>query len=341
MESLKKIFDKFKRGPQEIVGLDLQKTGIPAVRLSKDVNGPVVMAVDVLPGMESPGDTDVKAPRPLKLPSRLKAKHAALCVSSRMAVIKLITFPGEFTTEQEDKMIQGLGLEKPENYRISYKIVVEGRGRAESKVVVAALPEDEAALAPRWLPSGTPVPFSIEIYDLAVMSAFLNGSGAGKDRGTGLIHFGVDWSTLGIFNKGILGLVRRFPTGLQTLNAKVMDSLGVDEETAMGIVSDGAFDISQVVSEVVAPLAKQVIVSRDFVERRENCKLDTLFLSGAMAKSNDVVNEIRSAMNLDPQEWNPFEGLNMADGALPGNLAGEPWRFAAALGAGLATFEET
>ncbi len=342
MGSLTTMFERFKRGPQDIVGLDIQPSAVTAVRMIRTPDGGAsVQAADLLPGIAFPDNPDDKSVPALTLPAKLKAKYAALCLSSRAAIVKLISFPGEFTPEQEEKAVQGLGLNNPDNYRISYKITAAGRGKAESKVLMAALPEAESCRLPKLLPSGVPAPFSLEISDLAMMTAFLNTPNSGKEHASAILHFGMDTCTLGIFNKGALALIRRFPVGAQTLIAKVMESLGVNEEVAQGIVSDGAFDISQAVSEVIAPLAKQMKVSRDFVERREDCKIATLSFSGSLAKSNDVVNEIRSEINIEPKEWNPLEGATVADGAVPEELAKEPWRLAAALGAGQAVFEET
>jgi Tfp pilus assembly PilM family ATPase len=332
---------KKKRGPQEILGLDIGKSTVCALRLARageDVFR--VLATDVLSYGGLAPEGEGKAPDPLTLPARLKTKYAAIGLNSPRAASKLVSFPGAMNEEQEGHLVQALGLDNPDDYRISFKILAEGRGKIESKALVAALPEAEAAVAVRLLPSGTPAPYSLEISDLAALSAFLHGPGADREKAMGVFHFDSEVSTLAFFNKGILALIRRFPVGADSLKNKVMESLGVDENTAQGILADASFDISQAVGEIVTPLAKQAIVSRDFVERRENCRVEAFWLSGPLSQANDVAAEIKNALNIAPQPWNPLEGRDLAEGAVPDQYAGEEWRFAAALGAGLAAFEE-
>jgi Tfp pilus assembly PilM family ATPase len=76
------------------------------------------------------------------------------------------------------------------------------------------------------------------------------------------------------------------------------------------------------------------------VERRENCHIRKLFVSGGVTGARDWQNEIRSAVGVAPETWNPFAGLQMAADALPQRLAGTESRFVAATGAALAALGE-
>jgi Tfp pilus assembly PilM family ATPase len=279
---------------------------------------------------------------PLSLPPKLRAKYACIAVTGESAIIKLLSFPGRFDESAEAKVVENMGLESPENYRISFKVINEGHGKAEARVLTVALPETEAASSIMLFPTGAPAPFSLEISGLATMSAFLRSCGEEhKENAVGVIDFGDRTTSFGLFNKNYLALVRRFPVGAHTVLGKVQETLGVDLDTAQGIISDGSFDISQSVSEVMEPLIKQLIVSRDFVERRENCQLSKLYVSGALVVSRDLTDEMRSSVGVEIAPWNPFQGLTVAQGALPESFAGQEWKFSAAAGACIATFEET
>ena len=94
-------------------------------------------------------------------------------------------------------------------------------------------------------------------------------------------------------------------------------------------------DISQSVHELASPFLRQLSISRDFVERQENCKISRAYLSGGMAMIWNWVKELREAMGLEVQTWDPFQGLALAPGAYPEALAGQQPRFAAAVGAAL------
>jgi Tfp pilus assembly PilM family ATPase len=346
IDSLKEFTSRLKkkRMPTDVVGLDLTGAGINAVRMRKSDTEISVIAIDTVAtaaaGSDSAGDSEGEV-TPLSLPPKLKARYAAFAALGETCIVKFLSFPGRFDEAAEAKVVENLGLDDPNKYRVSYKLVSDPQAK-EAKVLAVALPEQEAAGIPLLLPTGLPAPYSLEIAGLATMTAFLHFLGdKAKEDAVGIIDFGTNVSSFALFNKGTIALVRRFNFGTSALLNKVRETLGVDIETAEGIIADGAFDISQAVSEVMEPIVKQVVVSRDFVERRENCRISKMYVSGALIVSRDAIEEIRSSMGLTVETWNPFEGLTMSSGALPENLAGQEWRFAAAVGACLATFEET
>jgi Tfp pilus assembly PilM family ATPase len=336
-DALKELVVRFKKkhAPTDVVGLDLTLTGINAVRMRYTETEISVLAADVIP--LPPPAAEVTS---LALPPRFKARYASFAAAGETCIVKLLSFPGHFDEAAEAKVTENLGLDDPNKYRISYKLVTEPQAK-EARVLAVALPEDEAVSIPMLLPTGLPAPFSIEISGLAAMTAFLHFLGdKAKEDAVGVIDFGVSTSSFALFNKGVIALVRRFNFGSNALLNKVRETLGVDMDTAEGILADGAFDISQSVSEVMEPIAKQLVVSRDFVERRENCRISKVYVSGALTVSRDSIEEIHSSMGVPVETWNPFEGLTVAQDALPENLAGQEWRFSAAAGACLATFEE-
>lgn len=344
MKSSKDFFAGFKHGPQDVVGIDLDESETRVVRLRKGSPQPTVVGAEILPTVASASpssESESANVQPLSIPAKLRSKYAALAMPGNDAIVKLLSFPGQFDADAEQKVVQNLGLSDPDKYRISYKLLSEGHGRGESRVLAVALSEPEARKPPRLLPSGTPAPFSIEVSGLAVMTAFLNGpAAAGKDGALGILDLGSNTSTFAIFNKRQLALVRRFSVGSNSIVVKVQESLGVDHETAVGIMTDGAFDISQSIEEVMEPLVKQLIVSRDFVERRENCRVGGLYLMGNFGASKDLHSEMKSALGIEIGEWNPFDGLSFTPEVIPEAAQGKEWRFAAAIGACLAVLEE-
>jgi Tfp pilus assembly PilM family ATPase len=344
MSSLGQMLERFKPKPADVVGIDIGSTGTKVVRLQKhgteitlaaaEILGPVALA-----GKAAPAPEAVPA---LNLPARLRGRYGALALTADTAVVKILTFPGPFDDKAEEKVVESMGVENPDAYRIAYKVVSEGHGRSESRVLAVAMPDELARLAPRLLPSGWPVPFSTEVSALAALSAFLHAQGERNgEQAVGVFEFGAAISTLAIFNKRLLTLIRRFSIGTYSLIAKVRERLGVDEETARNIMADGSFDISQPVNEVLEPLVKQLIVSRDFVERRENCRIARIYVSGGLALASHAMDEIRASMEVEVVGWNPLEGVRVAKGALPDGLSGREWQLAGAVGAALAILEET
>ena len=276
----------------------------------------------------------------IPLPPRLKAPYTSLAVTGPTATVKLLSIPGRFDGSAEDRLVQSLGLHDPSEYRISYKVITEGHGRSESRVLAAALPNAEAEEALSLFPYGLPAPFSLELAGLADMSAFLAGPGAKHtSEAVGALHFGLNTTTFCLFCNAQPALIRRFDFGTASILERVQHRLGVDMETAEGILCDGSFDISQVISEVMAPVIKQLVVSRGFVERRENCSVAALYAGGALVQSRDALREIREAMDMDVQGWDPLDYVNPTKDAVPDELADQGWRFSAAIGAAIASLE--
>ncbi len=362
--NIKELLDKFKRKPNDVVGIDIGSTSIKIVRMKKiSETETIITAVDVIPppviqvteplapaaapvGKKEQTDTVAALPTfnvtPIELPARIRGKYAAFTVTGNSAVVKLVSLPGAFDAAAEEKVISSLGLDDPNLYRIGYKILVEGHGKNETKVLAVALPERDAIIAPMLTPAGLPAPFSIEVAGLATLTSFMTTAAIQHaEEAIGVLEFETTTTTYAIFNKGVLSLIRRFDFGTATIIEKVQEALGVDQETAQGIIADGAFDISQAISDVMDPFIKQLTVSKDFIERRENCHVLKMYIAGGLVVSRDAIAELNSAMGIEILTWNPFAGLNMAPDAMDEKFKGQEWRFAAALGACLATFEET
>jgi Tfp pilus assembly PilM family ATPase len=156
----------------------------------------------------------------------------------------------------------------------------------------------------------------------------------------GLIECGCRVTLLALFNKGSLCLVRKFNMGGEALVGRIQKQMDVAREVAEGIVSDGSFDISQAVQDVIDPFLRQLSISKDFVERREGCHISSLHVSGGMGLSRYWVERIRAAAGVEVLPWNPMSNLQVAEGAIPEQVVGQEARLAAAVGVAAGAFEE-
>jgi len=345
LAKLKDLFKRLNRGPTELVAIDVGTSGIKAVRMRKTAGGAEVSGADILPMPQAESadeeETEVATPQ-LSLPPELKARHAVLCTTAADSIVKLLSFPGAFNEQTEAQIVTSLGIEDEDAFRVGYEVVMMGQGRSESVVLAVAMPNAAARAPLALVASGLPVPYSVEISGLCAMNAFLAGPGA-ETMGefVGAIEFGATVSFFALFKEGRLVLIRKFNFGMDPLIAKVRDLLTVDTETARNILTDGSFDLSQPIGEIMQPFIKQLVISRDFVERRYNGSVTQLFLSGGAVGSQDWVTELQNAFGLDVNIWNPFDVVSVDDSVDLGRFAGQESRFAAAIGAGLATFEDT
>lgn len=332
---------KLDRTPRDVVGIDFGSSNIKCVRLRRQNQTLILESAAFLPPFHMPADPDpAYIPPPLSLPRSLLAPYCALVVPSELAVLKILTFPGEFTSETENQIVSHMGLDKPDEYRINYKVLQYGTPRSESRVLAGAYPDRFAAVLPRLFPSGPPAPFSLEIAGLASLSALLSLPDGGFGAGVvGSLEIETHSSVFAVFHRGLLVLIRKFNFGIDSLLSAIRQGLDVSPQIAYNLLSTGSIDVSQWTAGMVQPFVKQLLVSRDFVERRENATLSRLFVCGAGARLAPIRKEIQQAFDMELREWNPLDGLTLSPHALSEEVQGEEGRLAAAVGAARAVLE--
>ena len=238
------IFDqlimRLKKGPQDIVGVDFDPAGVRCVRVKKTNGALTVTAADILPPLPAGSESG----RPFSLPNHLAARHVAICIPGEDAVVKLLNLPGQLEGDVQTQIKEHMGIEQ-EEYRIGYRIISQGHGRTETKLLTVAIPDAEAHAACGLFPSGWPAPISVEISGLAALTAFARGPLlAYQDQSVGVLEQRPRATLVAFFNKKELALIRKFDAGHFDLLDRIQKKLGVDQATAENIVADGSFDVS-------------------------------------------------------------------------------------------------
>ncbi len=346
MPNLNQIIEKFARRPKDVVALDCVSDALRVVRMRRQADKIVLVGADVLPPSMHLGEQpltaeDIDGIRAPALPPRLRGRYASLALSGRHAVIKLLRLPGSFDASDQEQVASKMGLEDPENYRVAARPLSAAIGRGEARALAVALPEIEAQALLCLTPSGLPAPYALTVSELAVVDAFLHGPGAtSPEQAMGMIHFDQDRSIFALFNRGVLSQLRTFGFGLAAILHRICSTLGIDRDTAEGIVADGAFEISHLAAEELRMITKQLVICRDFMERSENCQLGQLHLSGAAALVNQFSTGIQTGMNL--VEWKVLAPwVDDEVSVLPEALAGKAWCLAAGVGACLRILEKS
>jgi hypothetical protein len=328
-----------RKSPSDIVTIDLGTTGLKVVRIKRAKDGLTAIGVDILPPITFAGQDAGTKPK-LELPKTLLTNYAALTLGAESAVVRILSLPpkAEQPTEEQVREQVGLGPE----FRVSFAVVSVPRPKAETKLLVVGVPEKDAQAVLSMVAVGVPAPFSLEAAGLPALTAYLKGPGVQHTQDAiGVVEAGARLTFLALFQKETLVLVRKFDFGGDALVAKVQQQLGVDRDTAQGIISDGSFDISQPVHDVMDPFLRQLTISKDFVERREDCHISRIYVSGGPSLSQYWTDAIQNAAGVEVMRWNPFDSLRLAEGAYPANLQGQQTRFATAIGAGLGVFHES
>lgn len=331
-----------KKVPQDLVALDFGASGLKAVRV-KRINGvPTIMAVDILPAVRIDDllSEESRKPTRMNLPKTLLTNYAAVTYSGDRALIRVVSMPGhsDDPAETEQALREHIGLDK--SFRVAH-IPTSAAKTKEMRVLAVALPNADAEAVLSQVGVGAPSPYSLELSGLAAMHGCLMGPAAQSDtEAICVIECGAQVSVMAIFNKGTLVLARKLEVGGHSVVAHIQKQFGVDAEMAQSILTQGAFDISGSIKQVIEPFARQLTISRDFVERQENCRISGIFMSGGMCLSSGWVEQIERAAGMPARMWDPFAGHAMAPGALPERLQGQQARFAAAMGAVLGGMEQ-
>jgi len=332
----------FQRGYTDVVGVDVGGTATKAVRLKRTKDGVFhLLAADFLPRAVLPDGAEGAAVpvAPLQLPKPLRARYVALALSSPATVIKLLTFPAHSDKSKDSQVSDLLGLGNAAEYRMAYESVAESR--SESKVLAVAMPDRIAHAACGFFPAGKPAPCSLEFSGLCSLTAYTRGPGKeNRDQCVAVMDFGAYITTVAFFNKDALCLIRKFDFGASGILKRLEENLGVETDVAVGILTDGSFDITHVVHQAMESFLQQVAISVDFVERRENSRVSKLFVCGGVSGMRSWGQEIQKKLGLEPVYWDPFKGLPAKPGALPARLKGQEPRFSAAVGAALAVIGE-
>lgn len=334
--------DQTRKSPQDLVALDLGTSGIKAVRI-KRLNGVLtLMGADVLPPISVEGsDGSGRDKRKLQLPPALLANYAALAFSGHKAVVRVITLPGhaENPEETEKAIRDHVGLDQ--SFRVASVASPLPKSKNETRMLALAIPEADAESVLSLVAEGAPAPFSLEVSGVAALNAALMGPVSKHPTDAVIaIECGAQISMLAVFNRGVLVLARKLEVGGQTLIQHIQRQFSVDADMAMSILSQGAIDISGSVKQVIDPFLRQLTISRDFVERQENCRIHAAYISGGMSLTESWTREISRATGMKIQSWNPFEGLSQQPGAFPDRLKGQESRFAAAMGAAFGVLKE-
>ena len=336
MKKAADLLRMFNRGYTDMLGLDVAGSGLKAVRLRRTNRVTSVVAVDILPSVAGAPVTDPV--QPVQVPKALRARYVALATSAPGTIVKLLTFPAHSEKSTEAHVSELMGLGDNVDFRLAYEALSESR--TEVKILAVAMPVQTVHGLCGLFPVGIPAPCSIEISGLASMTAYARGPGkAHKDDCTAVVDFGMTSTLVAFFQKGTMVLVRKFDVGTSTILKRLQDGLGVDAEVALGILNDGSFDISQIVHQSMESFLQQLIISWDFVERRENVHIARLYACGGGTSLRSWAHEMQGATGQEPVFWNPFEGL-ATTGPVLEKWKGQEQRFAAALGVALAMIGE-
>jgi Tfp pilus assembly PilM family ATPase len=322
--------------------LDVGGVTTRVVRVKRLGNSINLVAAELLPHVELPsvaaGDVHVA---PLRLPKLLRAPYASVAVTSSHAGIRLLSIPASAESLAGLNFAffsESMGLPEGEEHRIGYEVLAtEGR---EQSVLAVALPLMQARWALALLPQGIPAPCSLQAGGAAVLNCFAYELAAHHgDVPAIFVQVGNDVTDVAAFFKGRLVLYRQCMMGSQSIVKTVQERFNIEEELVPGVLEDDLIDASQPIAAAIEPFLRQLVLVREFVERKRVCRIEKILLCGAVLGAKHWNAQIAKTMGLTPETWNPLATLPCAPDALSERVKGMESRFATAVGAALAVLE--
>ena len=330
---IKKVVNKDRstRQQTDLIGVDFSTTATKIVRLKQSKGGLSLVGLDVLPAIDF-SDTAKR----LELPRNMTTYYGCLAYTAPAAIVRMVNTQlaaGE-EAPSETKLRELLNV--TEDYRASAQLIKRGSGRQDSSLLAAAIPDDDARFLTSMFPSGPPAPASLEVAGLAFVSAFLNARGEEcEDQTVCLIEAGETISNFVFLNKGNIALVGKTPFGAGSLRKKLAEDLGVDDELADSILTDRSINISSSLRNVLEPFIKQISISKDFIERHQNCRVSKVYVSGGMSLLPSWSSEVGEMLNAEVVLWSPLENIEYDPEIVPDEMKYQATRFAVAIGAAI------
>lgn len=318
---------------RDVVGIDIGSSGTKAVRVRADRSGQfTVVAAGLLPRIDLASSGG--GITPLQLPKPLQAWSAAIACSFPQAGVKLLTMPADKI--EGTAFAELLGVPRPPETRIGH-LAFEGESRTEVPVMAVGVPSADVKRLIDLLPAGgRPALGSVEVSSLAALSLHLRRGVQPDQKGCDLvIDAGEQITTMTLCYRDRPLVFRQFPQGAAAVTEQIVTDLGVDSATAADILHNGAFDVRASLRRVFDAFLRQLGIAVDFAERRSGQRLQRVLLTGGLAVNSDLCAELLSQVGLKPEVVSPWNGMTVAQNALPNLTKGQEATFAAATGAAL------
>ncbi|HEY5911281.1 MAG TPA: pilus assembly protein PilM [Verrucomicrobiae bacterium] len=154
-----------------------------------------------------------------------------------------------------------------------------------------------------------------------------------------LVDIGFKNTTICLLQEGELILSRVVAIGGDKITAGLAETLGISYVEAEGIKVGMPMEVQSNLEALVIPLGRELRASIDFFEHQQDKAVSQVYLSGASARSELIVQILQAELMVECKTWNPLAFVELA---LPPEQAAEidqvgP-QLAVAVGAAVAAF---
>jgi type IV pilus assembly protein PilM len=184
---------------------------------------------------------------------------------------------------------------------VKQKVLVAGAKRQVVDDFQAAI--KHAGLVPDYIVPALVGP--VNAFELAMPEAYARSV-------TALVDIGFKNSSIAIVAEGELALSRVVALGGDRLTAGLAEAMSISYAEAEGIKIGMAGEVQPLLEALLAPLGRELRASLDFFEHQQDRPVTQVYLSGASARSEFVLQAIQTEMLVECKTWLPTATLQMA-----------------------------
>jgi type IV pilus assembly protein PilM len=141
-----------------------------------------------------------------------------------------------------------------------------------------------------------------------------------KDEVVALVDIGFQNTSICVLDRGELALMRVVNIGGDKMTAGLAEAMSISYAEAEGIKVGMAPEVQSSLEMHVLPLGRELRASLDFFEHQQDRPVTQVYVSGGSARSEMILEILRSELIVECKTWSPTQFLQMA---LPGQQAAE------------------
>ena len=127
-----------------------------------------------------------------------------------------------------------------------------------------------------------------------------------------LVDVGFKSSSICVLREGELLLNRVVSIGGDRLTTGLSEMMNITYAEAEGIKVGMAHEVESHLESLLVPLGRELRASIDFFEHQNDCPVSQVYLSGASARSEFVMQTLQRELAIECKLWNPTVNLELA-----------------------------
>ena len=309
--------DADKQGPREMAVIELLPRGSRVLSFSRCNNG-LFCEAEPFVKIDDPETTNSELLRQVLSESSLHCPYVSIILNRGHGVVRLVNLKneaaeGEAGEDIAEQIRESIGVE--EGWQLAYDFIsteTENNSEGEAdQAVVTALPEDETNALYEVIEEAGFRPVSLTLSAATLVNmAESSKSLLRNDKAVGFLEISDNSSVLLLFINEKLVLVRQFRTGTQNFIKTIMDTYGLDSETAEKLLASGSFDFSGNLGDDLRSWLRQLGISLNFVERKYGSHVNKIYTLERMHGVQTLEGFLNDQLDAEVVSWDLSEAYS-------------------------------